>query len=76
MQWSEMVQNSYQLQKWLKNYSKIEFFQNFQMTQKMFLDIVGVITTSKISILKTFQGGGAPGVHPIFGLIANENWMK
>ena len=28
------------------------------MTPKMFLDIVGFITTSKISILKTFQGGG------------------
>ena len=27
------------------------------MTPKMFLDIVGVITTSNISILKTFQGG-------------------
>ena len=38
---------------------KIEFFQNFQMTPKMFLDIVGFITTSKISILKTFQGGGS-----------------
>ena len=25
----------------------------------MFLDIVGVITTSKLSILSTFQGGGA-----------------
>ena len=24
----------------------------------MFLDIVGVITTSKLSILSTFQGGG------------------
>ena len=27
------------------------------MTSKMFLDIVGVITTSKLSILSTFQGG-------------------
>ena len=49
--------------KWQKFFSiaketqKIEFFQNFQMTSKMFLDIVGVITTSKLSILKTFQGG-------------------
>ena len=29
----------------------------------MFLDIVGVITTSKLSILSTFQGG-APGAPP------------
>ena len=27
------------------------------MAPKMFLDIVGVITTSKLSILSTFQGG-------------------
>ena len=27
----------------------------------MFLDIVGVITTSKSSIFTTFLGGGAPG---------------
>ena len=27
------------------------------MTSKMFLDIVGVLTTSKLSILNTFQGG-------------------
>ena len=27
------------------------------MTSKMFLDIVGVITTSKLNILSTFQGG-------------------
>ena len=26
---------------------------NFQMTSKMFLDIVGVITTTKLGILKT-----------------------
>ena len=26
----------------------------FQMTSKLFLDIVGVITTSKLSILRTF----------------------
>ena len=37
---------------------KFEFFQNFQMTSKMFLDIVRVITTSKLGILRTFQGGG------------------
>ena len=37
---------------------KFEVFQNFRMTLKMFLDIVGVITTSKLGILKTFQGGG------------------
>ena len=42
---------------------KFHFFLNFQMTSKMFLDIVGVITTSKLSILKTFQGG-APGAPP------------
>ena len=30
---------------------KKRFFQIFQMTPKMFLDIVGVITTSKLSIL-------------------------
>ena len=40
-----------------KIFQKVQFFQNFQMTQKMFLDIVGVITTSKLSILSTFQGG-------------------
>ena len=28
------------------------------MTSKMFLDIVGIITTSKLGIFKTFQGGG------------------
>ena len=27
------------------------------MTSEMFLDIVAVITTSKLSILSTFQGG-------------------
>ena len=27
---------------------------------KMFLDIVGIMTTSKLSILKTFQVGGLP----------------
>ena len=27
------------------------------MTSKMFLDIVGVITISKLSILSTFKGG-------------------
>ena len=31
----------------------------------MFLDIVGVITTSKLNILSTFQGGGAPGAPPM-----------
>ena len=36
---------------------KIQIFKNFQMTSKMFLDIVGVITTSKLSILSTFEGG-------------------
>ena len=30
----------------------------------MFLDIEGVITTSKISIFKIFQGEGAPGAPP------------
>ena len=30
------------------------------MTSKMFLDIVGVIITSKLSILSTFQGGAQP----------------
>ena len=40
---------------------KIDFFQNFQMTSKMSLDIVGVITTSKLSIFKSSQGW-APGV--------------
>ena len=34
------------------------------MTSKMFLDIVGVITASKLSILSTFQGG-APGAPPM-----------
>ena len=33
------------------------------MTSKMFLDIVGVITRSKVSILSTFQEG-APGAPP------------
>ena len=49
------------------------------MTSKMFLDVVGVITTLKLSILSTFRGGGggAPGAPPpcqvglrdIFGLL-------
>ena len=52
-----MVKKSFQLQKRFKNYSK-SFFQIFQMTSKMFLDIIGVITTSRLSIL-TFQGGGS-----------------
>ena len=34
------------------------------MTSKMFLDILGVITTSKLGILKTFQGGGAVSAPP------------
>ena len=34
------------------------------MTSKMFLDIVGVITTSKLSILSTFQGGGSGSPPP------------
>ena len=42
---------------------KFQFFQNFQMASKMFLDIVVVITTSKLSILSTFQGV-APGAPP------------
>ena len=50
-----MVKNSFQLQKRLKNDTKNDFFQNLQMTSKMFLDIVGVITTPKLSIFKTFQ---------------------
>ena len=35
------------------------------MTSKMFLDIVGVITTLKLSILSTFQGGGLREPHPM-----------
>ena len=54
-----MVKISFQLQKRLKNDPKISIFKNFQLTSKMFLDIVGVITTSK-SILNSFQEG-APG---------------
>ena len=33
---------------------KFQFFKNFQMTS-MFLDNVGVLTTSKLSILTTFD---------------------
>ena len=54
-----MVKNSFQLQKTLKKNSKNYFFKkNFQITLKLFVDIVRVIKTSKLSILKTFQGGG------------------
>ena len=35
---------------------KIEFFKKFQITSRMFLDIVWVIITSKSGNLKTFQG--------------------
>ena len=35
------------------------------MTSKMFLDIVGVITTSKLSILSAFQGGGGSKPPPM-----------
>ena len=38
----------------LKNCSKILIFQNFQITSILFPDIVGVITTSKLSILMIF----------------------
>ena len=38
-------------------YARQYYALNFQMTSKMFLDIVGVITTSKLCILSTFQGG-------------------
>ena len=34
------------------------------MASKMFLDIVGVITTSKLSILSTFQGGAVSAPPP------------
>ena len=37
---------------------KLFFQKNFQITLKLFVDIVRVIKTSKLSILKTFQGGG------------------
>ena len=40
---------------------KFQFFKNLQMTSKLFPYIEGVIATSKLSILSTFQGGGAPG---------------
>ena len=64
-----MVKKSFQLQKRFKNYSK-SFFQIFQMTSKMFLDIIGVITTSRLSIL-TFQGG-APGAPPPCQIRVNQ----
>ena len=38
----------------------------------MFLDIVGVITTSKLSILSTFQGG-APGAPPMSSRVKNHH---
>ena len=48
----------------------------------MFLDIVGVITTSKLNILSTFQGG-APGAPPMSSrvnkcpvLVCPGGWLK
>ena len=58
-----MVKNPFQLQKRLKNYQKISIFKTFQMTSKMFLDMVEVITTSKFSILGLFAGE-TPGAPP------------
>ena len=41
----------------------------------MFLDIVGVITTSKLSILSTFQGGAVSAPPPCqVGLIQQESF--
>ena len=37
---------------------EFQFFKNLYMTSKMFLDIVGVITTSKLNI-EHFSGGGS-----------------
>ena len=56
---------------------KNDFFQNSQMTPKMFLDIVEVITTSKLNIFKTFQGGGSWS-HPScqIGLTLKENKLR
>ena len=54
LKWSKILFNC---KRYSRTTQKIELFQNFQMTTKMFLDIVGVITTSKLSILETFQGG-------------------
>ena len=56
---------------------KFHFLKKFQMTSKMFLDVVGVITTLKLSILSTFLGGGVipepppyqVGLRDIFGLL-------
>ena len=50
-------QNPFHLQKRLKNDQKFQIFQNFHINSKKFLDIVGVITISKLSVLSTFQGG-------------------
>ena len=44
------------------------------MTQKMFLDILGVLTTSKFSILNTFQGGGSWSPSRVVGL-RNDYWL-
>ena len=49
---------------------KIKYHQ-----EKMSLDIVEVITTSKLSILKTFQGGGSLISRQI-GLILLATWDK
>ena len=37
---------------------KFQFSKKISDDLKMFLDIVGIITRKKISILNTFQGGG------------------
>ena len=42
---------------------KLIFFQNLQMTSKMLLDIVGVISTSKLSILKTVESRVDKAIH-------------
>ena len=52
LKWSKILFNC---KRDSRNTQKIEFFQDFQMTSRMFLYIVGVITISKLIILKTFQ---------------------
>ena len=51
-----MVKNSFQLQMRLKSYSKNRFFSKFSIDLKNVSRhcIVGVLTTSKLTILKTF----------------------
>ena len=57
---------------------KFQFLKNLYMTSKMFLDIVGVMRTSKLSILTTFQGEPHMSNRvniKLFANKANHYWM-